>query len=194
MARRRPNQREKTVRAFRAYVDLVDTADWMRLKLRGQLETFDLTMQGFRLLEMMYREGHINLAEAAKELGCTRQNMEPLVGRLEERGWVKREIVRLKPGGTPETRLMKSRRGENRKGARSAIERLTPLGEKLMRVVLPKHIKVVKAFMRALDAREKDSLSRICRKLREGDVVGFWTEMRYLDREERESEIAEAAN
>jgi hypothetical protein len=34
---------------------------------------------------------------------------------------------------------------------------------------------------RALDAREQDSISRICRKLREGDAVKFLNEMRFED-------------
>lgn len=145
-------------------------------------------MQGFRLLEMMYREGSVHLMQAAKRLGCSRANMEPLLARLEARGWVRREIVRLPPADIPETRLKKMQRGRKRKGARSAVARLTPLGKKLMGVVLPKHAKAVKAFMRALDGREQESLSRICRKLREGDVVRFWREMRRLDEEERVEE------
>jgi|ERR1039458_4538835 hypothetical protein len=52
----RPTQKEKTQRAFRGYLDLIDTAEWMLGRMRGQLESFDLTM-GFRLLEMLYREG-----------------------------------------------------------------------------------------------------------------------------------------
>jgi hypothetical protein len=34
--------------------------------------------------------------------------------------------------------------------------------------------------MRAIDSREQDSLSRICRKLREGDVVKFVSELTHL--------------
>jgi DNA-binding MarR family transcriptional regulator len=186
MARQRPTQREKTTRAYRAYIDVLDTADWLQRRLWGQLVTFDLTMHGFRLLEMMYREGSVTLAEAAKKMGCSRQNMDALMDRLAERRWVEREIVRLAPAFIPETRLKKSQRGEKRKGARSAIARLSPLGEQLIGVVLPKHAKAVKAFMRALDGREQETLSRLCRKLREGDVVKFWREMRYLDEEESE--------
>ncbi len=51
----RPTQKEKTQRAFRAYLDLMDTADWLKSELRAPLEAFDLTMPGFRLLEMLYK-------------------------------------------------------------------------------------------------------------------------------------------
>ena len=38
--------------------------------------------------------------------------------------------------------------------------------------------------MRAINAREQESLSRICRKLREGDVVRFISEMTHWDVED----------
>ncbi len=184
MKGRRPTQREKTSRAYRAYIDLLDTAEWFRRKLRGQLETFDLTLQGFRLMEMMYREGSINLMDAARRLGCTRQNMDPLLERLAQRGWVERVALIHAPADIPETRLPKARRGIERTGWRTAMARLTPLGEKLIGVVLPKHAKAVKAFMRALDGRQQETLSEICRKLREGDALKFCQEMMFLDAEE----------
>ncbi len=180
-----PTQREKTQRAFRAYCALVDTADWIRGRLRGQLETFNLTMPGFRLLETLYREGPSGLAELARRQGCTRQNLDAILARLEERGWVRQEIVTRPPVEMDEKRLPKALRGRRRKGPRAAMVHLTPLGEKFMGVVLPKHAKTVKAMMRCLDAREQESLSRICAKLREGDPVKFITEMRYFDEDEK---------
>jgi len=40
------------------------------------------------------------------------------------------------------------------------------------------------ALMCVLDAREQDSISRVCRKLRRGDAVKFLTEMSFEDVEE----------
>ena len=45
--------------------------------------------------------------------------------------------------------------------------------------VLPRHSKLVKALMRALHAREHESLVRICEKLRKGDVLKFVAELRW---------------
>ena len=59
-------------------------------------------------------------------------------------------------------------------------------GEKFIGNVLPKHSKLVKALMRVLDAREKQSLSRICRKLREGDVLKFVSEITHEDVEDED--------
>jgi len=42
----------------------------------------------------------------------------------------------------------------------------------------------VKALTRVLDAREQESLSRLCRKLREGDVLKFVAEITHEDGED----------
>lgn len=47
--------------------------------------------------------------------------------------------------------------------------------------VLPSHSKLVRALLRVLNVTEQDSLSRLCRKLREGDVLKFVVELRYED-------------
>jgi len=180
----RPTQKEKTRRAFRAYVDLIDTAEWMKGELRGQLESFDLTMGGFRVLELLYREGPLAMSYAAEKRLCNRQNLDVIVKRLEERGWVERALVKLPPAEIKPSHLPKATRGKKREGRRIGYMRLTAQGEKFVGWVLPKHAKVVKSLMRVLDAREKESLSRICRKLREGDIVKYFSEIRHVDEEE----------
>jgi hypothetical protein len=52
-----PTQRDKTRRAFRAYVDLIDAAEWLKGELRVPLDSFDLTLGEFRILELLEREG-----------------------------------------------------------------------------------------------------------------------------------------
>ncbi|MGA3292795.1 MAG: hypothetical protein ABSE45_02295 [Candidatus Acidiferrales bacterium] len=49
--------------------------------------------------------------------------------------------------------------------------------------MLPSHSKLVKSLLRVLDSREQMSLSRLCRKLREGDVVKFLREITHEDEE-----------
>jgi DNA-binding MarR family transcriptional regulator len=180
----RPTQKEKTARAFRAYLDLLDTADWIQRRLKGQLESFDLTIGGFRLLELLYREGPMTLPVAAEKRQCNRQNFHLIVKRLEECGWLGREFIMLPPAEKRVSLIPKAQRGQPRRGRRVSALRLTPLGEKLIGRVIPKRAKLVKALMRALDGREQQSLSRMCDKLREGDVVKFVSEMTHLEVEE----------
>ena len=177
VAPHRATQKEKTQRAWGAYLDLIDTADWIRKELRGPLQTFGLSMEEFRLLVMLYRDGPLTISIAAKMRERNRQNMHVTIMRAEEFGWVRRSIVRLRPVEIKESRLPKARRGKPRTGRQVGVVSLTPLGEKLIGSVLPRQAKVVKSLMRALHGREQKSLSRLCRKLREGDIVKFFSEM-----------------
>ena len=65
------------------------------------------------------------------------------------------------------------------------LVRLTEEGEKLIAYVFARHRKVVKAEMRALEGREQETLSRLCRKLKEGDIVKFFKEIRMRDADEK---------
>jgi hypothetical protein len=48
----------------------------------------------------------------------------------------------------------------------------------------PNHSKLVKSLLRVLDGREQGTLSRICRKLREGDVLKLIREITHEDQED----------
>jgi len=177
-----PTHKEKTQRAFRAYVDLIDTADWLKSELRGPLESFDVTMGEFRFLDLLYREGKLTMADLSRRRRVKRQNIVVVTERLRERGWVRRRWVRLPAAEfTKQSHVAKARLGEDREGRRASMVSLTKLGEKFVGNVLPRHSKLVKSLMRAIDAREQETLSRICRKLREGDVLKFVREIRMED-------------
>ena len=62
-AAHRPTQKEKAARALLAYFFLLDTAEWFAGQVRGALASFDMTMAGFRLMEMLLREGRTICAE-----------------------------------------------------------------------------------------------------------------------------------
>jgi DNA-binding MarR family transcriptional regulator len=179
--RGRISRRGKTLRAYRAYLDLLDTAAHMRIWLRRQLTTYDLTFQGFRMLEMLYREGPILISLAAQKMECSRQNVYVILARLEARGWVVREIWGLPPVERDESRIAIAKRDEEREGREAGVvARLTRSGAAFIGHVFPNHEKVVKSLMRVLDAREQVTLSRILQKLRAGDVIKFVQEIRMV--------------
>jgi DNA-binding MarR family transcriptional regulator len=154
----RMDQNQKTERAFQAYVDLLDAAEYMRAQVYDQLAFYDLTMNGFRLMELLEREGPMRATAVAERCQWNRQNLDVIVRRLREKEWVETESVAA--------------------GKRQfAVLKLTPEGSELMRRFLPKHGKAIKAHMRALDGREQESLSAICQKLRKGDIFKFLSEM-----------------
>jgi DNA-binding MarR family transcriptional regulator len=173
----RKTPREKTQRAFRAYLDLLDAADWLKGELRMPLEAFDLTMPGFRLMELLNREGAQRVVDVAEKSGVRRQATDGVITRLERRNWVRRAIVALPPVEFKRSHLSKGRENRTRSGRRFQVVGLSALGKRFMKDVLPRHSKMVKSLLRVLDAREQDTLSRICRKLREGDVVKFVREL-----------------
>jgi DNA-binding MarR family transcriptional regulator len=156
---------------------VMDTAAWLRDWLHGQLVGFGLNMLGLRLLEMLYRKGPMEMLEAAEERGCRLQHLHRLVSHLAKHGWVRRDVMRRFPAEIRLTRIPIARRNKERQGRRVSVVRLTPLGRKLVETVLPKHEKVVKALMRALDGREQETLSMLCRKLRDFDVMRFLSEL-----------------
>jgi hypothetical protein len=110
--------------------------------------------------------------------------MDATITRAEEFGWARRKVVTLPAVKIRESRLPKALRGKPRAGRRIGVVILTPLGAELIGSVLPKQAKLAKAWMRALHGREQESLSRLCRKLREGDVLKFMSEMTHEDVEE----------
>ena len=181
---RQPTHKEKTERAFGAYLDLLDAAEWFGREMRGPLGSVDLTMGGFRLLELLYREEIMTVPDAARRRGAMRQTMDVIVARLVELGWVRRVRIALPPADPEGKHLAKSKRTERRLGRRVSVVKLTRAGKKFVKTMLRSHSKLVKALMRVLSAREQDSLGRICRKLREGDVVKFVREIRMEEIEE----------
>jgi DNA-binding MarR family transcriptional regulator len=176
----RPTQKDKTLRAYRAYFDLLDAAAWMRGWLRAQMAMFGVSMLGLRVLEMLYREGPMEVTVIAQIRDCPPQNMHALVSRLEAHGLVQREIVRRPPAEVKETRIPIARRGSQRQGRRTSVVQLTPRGVAFVGTALPKHAKVVKALMRVLDGREQETLSSLCRKLSEGHILKFIKEMTHV--------------
>jgi DNA-binding MarR family transcriptional regulator len=180
----RPTQKEKTQRAFQAYLDLLDAAEWFKSQMRAPLESFDLTMRGFRLLVVLDREGARPITELARRQGCSRQNLDTILAPLEARRWVGRAIVAMPPAEIPESRLPIVRRGKERKGQKIAVAGLTKSGKRFIGEVPPSHSKMVKALMRAITGKHQRMLSKICRQLVAGDIVKFVREIRMEEAEE----------
>ncbi|MGC2334088.1 MAG: hypothetical protein WA581_21730 [Candidatus Acidiferrales bacterium] len=65
--------------------------------MRALLASFDLTMAGFRLLELLYREEIMTVPDVAQRRGAVRQTMDAIIARLVERGGVRRVLIALPP-------------------------------------------------------------------------------------------------
>jgi len=177
-------QHVKTNRAFRAYIDLLDAADWLRGEMSGQLASFDLTMMQFRVMEAIFREGPQYQQLLSRKFQCSKQNIAAVLAHLQSWGGIRRDRCRLPSELADDVATgIKAGDGEKWQGRWISLVRLTPKGKKLIGHVITMHKKVVKAFMRVLSAREQKTLSRMCRTLRRGDVVKFVKDIRMVDRE-----------
>jgi MarR family transcriptional regulator, 2-MHQ and catechol-resistance regulon repressor len=174
----------KTNRAFRAYIDLMDAADWLRGEMSDQLATFDLTMMQFRVMEALFRGGPQYQQLLSRRFDCSKQNIARVLKGLLKAGAVRSDRCRLPSRPTEEVaREAWKRAGLRWQGRWISLLTLTPKGKRFIARVIGKHKKVVRAWMRVLDAREQQTLGRLCRRLREGDVVKFVKDIRVMDRE-----------
>lgn len=189
----RLTHRQKTQRAMEAYMEMIDTADWLKGELRVPLESFDLTMGEFRLLDLLNRRGALTTRDVMRARKAKKENVGRMVKHLEGRGWVGRRVITLPPVGFEGSDQAKSRKWERRRGKLIGVVGLTAAGKNLIGDVLPRHSKLVKSLFRVLDSREQMSMTRMCRKLREGDPVKFFREIRLLDEEEEAQELREKA-
>jgi DNA-binding MarR family transcriptional regulator len=196
MARQIIGARGKTVRAFDAYLDLIDAADWIRDEMSRQLNSWDLTFMQFRVLESIYRHGPQYQQAISHRFRCSRQSVQCVIQALERSGCIRRAPSYLPavPSGeashrraqgllkrdeldAPVRKTVRVARGGERRGRKIVLLRLTPEGKDLIAHVFPKHAKVVKSHMRVLDGREQVTLSRLCRKLWKGDIIKFVREI-----------------
>jgi hypothetical protein len=181
MIKRRMSQWDKTLRAISVYIELLDTAEWLKCELRGQLASFGLTYPGLRVLEVLRRLGPMERSALARQRNCNRANLDVVIAPLEKRGWVERRIVRLPAVKIKRSRLPKALRGKQRLGKRVAMFGLTPAGHEFAGNFLPKHAKVIKALMRALLWTEQAKLIDLCKKLREGNILKFFSEITHQE-------------
>jgi MarR family 2-MHQ and catechol resistance regulon transcriptional repressor len=173
MAGRYVSQRGKTSRAFRAYIDLMDTADSLRDRMSRHLEVFDLTMLQFRVFQTVFQDGLMYQQAISRKFRCSKQNVSSVIDRMEQSGWISRVSATLP---RRDSAITKAPTGATT-GRRIVLVRLTPQGKQLIARVFPKHAKVVKAEMKMLEGREQQTLSRLCQKLRKRDVMKWFKEI-----------------
>ncbi|MFZ3201344.1 MAG: MarR family transcriptional regulator [Candidatus Acidiferrales bacterium] len=161
--------------AYAAYKELMSAAEKMRYETGRQLANFELGTSEFQVLEMVYHEGPKHKRAIAERLGFSDQACGWVIARLEAEGWVRRSEGSLPPAEGPRAKGV---------GRRIVLVNLTEEGEKLIANVFPKHVKLIRSELRVLQGREQVTLSRICRKLRRGDVMKFVDEITAVDIEE----------
>ena len=176
----------KTKRAYSAYLELRDTAAWMHEELTSQLRNHDMTMLEFRVLNLL-RRGPLYLEEMSRQLNCQKSHVGKVLKRLRASGWVKgwrRRISRANSGEEPT-----EHGGAKPRGRLVKLVAFTNYGRERFKRIHPQHVKLAKALMRALEGREQLTLTRLCMKLRRGNVLKFALEARWWERDEDWAEV-----
>ncbi|MDE3171032.1 MAG: winged helix-turn-helix transcriptional regulator [Acidobacteriota bacterium] len=174
---------ERIRRVWEAYRELTQAAEWVEAKLAVSLSVFGLRRAEFRLLVALYQHGPLTFRGATEKLGRMRRGLHQTVKDAEEFGWVELGERELPAADLKESRLPKKDRGKPRRGRRVGLIRLSAEGERLIGKVLPRQEAIVGSLMDALEARELDSLARLCRKLRRDDALPYGFEVMRQARE-----------
>jgi MarR family transcriptional regulator, 2-MHQ and catechol-resistance regulon repressor len=159
-------QVRKTQRAVAAHESLVFAAQSLDVLQNHQLDSFGLTLSQYRVLEALLQAGPMNQAKLSARFFWVQSNTHFVVRGLEARGLVVRRA--------------------RERDKRTTTIHLTPEGEALIAEAFPLHAMLVRAQMSVLDAREQETLCRLCVKLSQGDPAGFIMEIARSAREEIE--------
>ncbi|HKS81539.1 MAG TPA: MarR family transcriptional regulator [Candidatus Acidoferrales bacterium] len=134
--------------ALNAYINLMRASDSLAGRLTAQLESHELTMGQFGVLEALYHLGPMCQGMLGKKLLRSGGNITVVVDNLEKHGLVLRE-----------------RQKDDR---RKVLIRLTQPGKAILEQMLPAHVEAIVKEMSQLTPEEQEELRRICRKLGKG--------------------------
>jgi DNA-binding MarR family transcriptional regulator len=155
---------EKTVRAVRAYENLMYAAKSVGRLLGEQLDSFGLTESQLRTLEWLVKLGPMSLVDVCDRVLRGSSDMTVMTKNLESRGLVTRR--------------------KNETDRRLTMIQVTTEGKKLLLRILPMRARLIKAQMAVLGKPEQEKLARLCEKLGRGDVLKYVRELTRVDGDE----------
>ncbi|MEJ2421897.1 MAG: MarR family winged helix-turn-helix transcriptional regulator [Acidobacteriota bacterium] len=141
---------QEEVRALKAYITLLRSAESLSSSLAGELAGQRLTLSQFGVLEALFHLGPMSPSALAGKLLKSGGNMTMVVGNLE-----KRKLVR---------------RVRDRKDRRTLKIHLTAEGRRMITEVLPEHVQWIRARIGVLTEEEQENLRRLCKKVGRGAV------------------------
>ena len=138
--------------AFRTVFSLISTYDAFFSHFSRRMARYSLTIPGFNVLMILAHGGKREAGYAMHAIGelllASRANITGLVDSLEKKGLVRRE--------------------EDPGDRRSKRVRITPQGDRLLKKILPGHLRAVHRVAGVLSPREIDRLCGLHAKFRAG--------------------------
>ena len=132
-------------KAMTTWIQLFRAFNKIRAKESTYIQSFDLTMNQFQVLEVLYHRGNLSIGEITKLTMGTHGNTTVVLKNLKRDGFV---------SSIP-----------NERDKRSSILSISPKGKEIIEQLFPGHAKNFESYFEALDDEEIDTLFNLLRKL-----------------------------
>lgn len=135
----------RTDKAMTTWIQLFRSFTKIRAKESLYIQSFDLTMNQFQVLEVLYHRGDLSVGAITKLTMGTPGNITVVVRNLKRDGFV---------DSIPHA-----------KDKRSSILSITQKGKDIIEQLFPNHAKNLESYFEVLDDDEMESLFNLLRKL-----------------------------
>ncbi len=132
-------------KSMQTWIQLFRAFNKIRAKESSYIQSFDITMNQFQVLEVLYHRGDLSIGSITKLTMSTPGNITVVVKNLKRDGYL-------------ETTL-------DNKDKRTSIVSISQKGKELIEKLFPNHAKNFEEYFKVLDDEETDTLFKILRKL-----------------------------
>lgn len=131
--------------SMKTWMQVFRTYNKIRAKESIYIQSFDLTMNQFQVLEVLYHRGDLNIGSITKLTMSTPGNITVVVKNLKRDG------------------LIVSLQDENDK--RASILSITPKGKEIIEQLFPQHAQNFEEYFKVLSTEEMETLFELLKKL-----------------------------
>ena len=135
----------RTDKAMKTVVRLERVSLKLNNKATSYLSSNDLTFNQFKVLEVLYHRGNLNVSSITKLTMSTPGNITVVIKNLKRDGW----ITSIK----------------DPKDNRASILTISPKGIEIIEKVFPNHAKNLKEYLNVLDDEELNTLYNLLNKV-----------------------------
>lgn len=137
----------RTDKSMQTFMQLVRSFYKMRTKEINYLQSHNLTIQQFIILEVLYHKGNLNIGSITKITMSTPGNTTVVVKNLKRDDWIT------------------SLKDDNDK--RASILSITNKGKEIIENIFPQHAENINDYFSVLDNEELDVLYTLLKKVKE---------------------------
>ncbi|MFA6190791.1 MAG: MarR family transcriptional regulator [Sulfurimonas sp.] len=134
-----------TDKAMTTWIQLFRSFNKIRAKESLYIQSFDLTMNQFQILEVLYHRGDLSIGAITKLTMGTPGNVTVVVRNLKRDGFI--SVI------------------PHSKDKRTSMLSITPKGKDVIEKLFPEHAKNLESYFEVLNDDEMDTLFNLLRKL-----------------------------